>query len=101
MRLKPAKYGIKFFLFANPLISYVLNISPYLGENGEQSGGSYNVGEKIVLSLTTPLHYSGRTVVADNFPSSFSLATKSLDKKFTYLGTIQQNKRELPPFFYL
>jgi len=37
----------------------------------------------------------GRTVTADNFFTSISLATKLLAKRTTLVGTIRSNKREL------
>lgn len=97
MPMKPAKYGLKFFMQADPVAKYVLNVIPYLGKNGDSPTDECSVGESIVLSLTAPIFYSGRTIVADNFFTSLKLATKLLQKKLTYLGTIRPNKRELPP----
>ena len=98
MPMKPAKYGIKFFLLVDPTANYVSNISVYLGKNNYFEGPRQcNVGESVVLSLSDPLFHSSRNIVADNFFSSFSLAQKLLDKKLTFLGTVRKNKKEIPP----
>ena len=50
MLMKPAKYGLKFFLLVDPVSNYVLNISIYLGRNNSDNARQCNFGENIVLS---------------------------------------------------
>ena len=55
-----------------------------------------NQGERVVLSLVTEVEKSGRNITTDNF---FALARKLFNKKLTLIGTIRQNRVELPPAF--
>ncbi len=52
-------------------------------------------GKQVVIDLTEGLQ--GRTVVCDNFFTSFSLAEELWQRKMTLVGTIRKNKPELPP----
>ncbi len=53
MPSKPPKYGIKFWLNIDVDTHYVLNISPYLGKEGDQV--MTNLGAKVVWSFYTTL----------------------------------------------
>lgn len=91
---KPNKFGIKCWLASDVKSKYVVNGFPYLGKDEERS--SVPLSEFIVLKLMEPYTGSGRTVTTDNFFTSLSLATKLITKRTTLVGTIRQNKRELP-----
>ena len=98
MPSKPAKYGIKFFLLADPESTYVSNISVYLGKRSNEAVRAVNVGKNIVLHLLEPFYGSGRNVVCDNFFTSVDLAEDLLQRKITLVGTMRSNKREIPPY---
>ena len=49
------------------------------------------------MSLSEPALSKGRNIVGDRFFSSLQLAEDLLLKRATYPGTMNKNKRELPP----
>jgi len=100
---KPDKFGIKFWLASDVKSKYVVNGFPYLQhelpyllKKDEMRPISISLGEFVVLKLIEPFTGSSRTITIDNFFTSSSLATKLLQKKTSLIGTIRQNKRELP-----
>lgn len=91
---KPNKFGIKFWLASDVKSKYVVNAFPYLGK--DEMRLSVPLGEFVVLKLIDPYIGCGRTVTTDNFFTSLPLATKLLTKRTSLVGTMRQNKRELP-----
>ncbi|CAK9832670.1 PiggyBac transposable element-derived protein 4 [Anthophora retusa] len=91
---KPNKFGIKFWLASDVKSKYVVNAFPYLGK--DEMRLSVPLGEFVVLKLIDPYIGCGRTVTTDNFFTSLPLATKLITKRTSLVGTIRQNKRELP-----
>ena len=91
---KPNKFGIKFWLASDVKSKYVVNAFPYLGK--DEMRLSVPLGEFVVLKLIDPYIDCGRTVATDNFFTGLSLATKLINKKTSLVGTIRQNKKELP-----
>ncbi|KAG5847045.1 hypothetical protein ANANG_G00121530 [Anguilla anguilla] len=55
-----------------------------------------NLGENIVQQLCSGIRQTGRNIRMDNF-TSVSLAEKLLEKNLTIVGTIRQNKPDIPP----
>ena len=47
--------------------------------------------------LTVGLYGSGRNVTTDDFFTSYNLAQFLLTKQLTLLGTVQKNRKEVPP----
>lgn len=92
---KSDKFGIKFWLASNVKSKYVVNGFPYLRKD-EMRPISVSLAESVVLKLVEPFTGCSRTVTTDNFFTSSFLATKLLQKKTSFVGTIRQNKRELP-----
>ena len=91
---KPNKFGIKFWLASDVKSKYVVNAFPYLGKDAVRL--SVPLGEFVVLKLMEPYIGCGRTMTTDNFFTSLSLARKLITKRTSLVGTIRQNKRELP-----
>lgn len=52
-----------------------------------------------VLSLVQPVENSKRNITADNYFTSIELVDKLQERQLTYVGTIRQNKRDLPEQF--
>lgn len=75
-------------------ISYTWQMSVY---TGKEAGAPLerNQGRRIVLEMTEGVR--GVTVTCDNFFSSYALAEELLRGKNAFVGTIRQNKLELPP----
>ncbi|KAL1251031.1 hypothetical protein QQF64_018827 [Cirrhinus molitorella] len=93
---KPDKFGIKFWLAADVETKYVLNSFPYLGKDDSRPA-TQSLGESVVLKLVEPFVGKGRNITTDNFFTSIPLANKLLHKNTSMVGTINKNKRELPP----
>lgn len=96
---KPAKYGIKTFALVDAKTSYTFNLETYVGT---QPAGPYfvsNTSEAIVLRMVKPVENTKRNITGDNWFSSYSLATKLLQKNLTYVGTVRKNRTELPKEF--
>ena len=93
---KPAKYGLKYFLICCSSTYFVLGIIPYLGK--ENNGITQSLAFHTVCKLITPVENSGRNVTTDNFYTSLKLAGELLRKKLTLVGTMRNNRRELPPY---
>ena len=92
---KPDKFGIKFWLLNEVETKYVLNAFPYLGKN-EARPPSIQLGHHVVSKLVEPFRNKGYNITADNFFSSVPLAKDLLKDKFTYVGTMRHNRKELP-----
>lgn len=96
MPSKPAKYGLKIWWNCDSVTSYPLKGEIYLGR---QPGGERQVGlgATVVRNTTRPWLNTGRNVVCDNFFTSIPLAEDLLQEHTTILGTLRQNKPEIPP----
>lgn len=90
----PNKFGIKFWLASDVKSKYLVNAFPYLEK--DEMRLSVPSGEFVVLKLMEPYVGCGRTVKTDNFFTSLSLAIKLTTKRTSLVGSIRQNKRELP-----
>jgi len=97
MPSKPAKYGLKFWSLCDAKTAYCIHMQPYLGTD---QGACRNIklGTSVVLNLTSRLD-AGRTVVTDNFFTSFDLLLELRARKLGLVGTIRKNRREIPPEF--
>ena len=77
-----------------------MNAEVYLGkENNEVARG---LSSDVVCTWFQPisgLDRGGRNVTTDNFFTSVELANKLKNKKLTLVGTMMQNKREIPQDF--
>lgn len=93
---KPAKYGIKIWWACDATTSYPLNAAVYLGRQPGQQR-EVNQGANVVKSLIRPWYRSGRNVVGDNLFTSVPLVEELLTQGLTYVGTVRQNKPDLPP----
>ncbi|XP_051158549.1 piggyBac transposable element-derived protein 4-like [Leptopilina boulardi] len=97
---KLAKYGIKIFSLADAHTFYTIKMEVYLGV---QPDGPFYVDNKpsnVVKRLAIPIANSNRNIIFDNWFTSFPLIEELLnDYNLTAVGTVRQNKRELPPTF--
>lgn len=91
---KSHKYGIKLYKLCTTN-GYTCDIIVYSGKGTAEEGGSHS--ESIVCKLLQSIAYGeGRTVFADNFYSSVSLAEKLNAQKTRYCGTLRSNRKGLP-----
>jgi hypothetical protein len=75
---------------------YLLIGFPYLGKD-ETRPVSERLSETVVLRLMEPYMGKGRNVTMNNFFTSIFLADKLIAKKTILLGTVNKQRRELPP----
>jgi hypothetical protein len=94
---KAAKFGIKIFCAVDPKTMYLVNSSIYLGKS--DSSGDKNLGEKIVMDLSSKFQNAGRIIVTDNFFTSSELGQSLLKKRTQLLGTIRRNRQGNPKDF--
>lgn len=95
MANKPDKFGLKFWLLNEVDTKYLLNAIPYLGKS-ECRPPNIQLGHHVVRKLVQPFTNKGYNITADNFFSSISLAKDLLKQKFSYVGTMRHNRKELP-----
>ncbi|KAE8745002.1 hypothetical protein FOCC_FOCC008414 [Frankliniella occidentalis] len=92
---KPDKFGIKFWILADPKSKYMCNAAPYLGKM-EDKDTSLTAGEHVVLSLADPYLKQGRNITTDNYFTSLNLAKILKSKQTSLVGTMNRARREVP-----
>uniref|UniRef100_UPI00358F8AC9 piggyBac transposable element-derived protein 4-like n=1 Tax=Myxine glutinosa TaxID=7769 RepID=UPI00358F8AC9 len=95
MPSKPAKCGIKIFWLCDPKTSYTLDGIAYMGKQSGQEDQK-NLGSTIVQKLSGPLRNARCNITMDSFFTSVSLAEAMLEKGLTLVGTLRQNKPDVP-----
>ncbi|XP_022908188.2 piggyBac transposable element-derived protein 4-like [Onthophagus taurus] len=95
MPSKPAKYGLKIFWMCESTSGYTLDGLVYVGRQPGEPPRK-NLELEVVQTLVRGIHNSGRNLTIDNFFTSIPLATYLLDKNITVVGTLRQNKRDIP-----
>ena len=91
--LKPAKYGLKFWLLADASSYYVSNLQMYAGKVESRTE---ELEMHVVLSLTSYLYGTGRNATYDNFFTILKLARNLLLEGMTLIRAIRSNRREVP-----
>ena len=75
---KPVKFGIKFWLAFDVESKYILYAIPYLGKDDSRPS-TQRLSDNVVMTHMKPFMGKDRSVVTDNFFTSFLLA-KELKK---------------------
>ena len=97
---KPGKFGIEVYWAVDADNSFPLRCLVYIGEktlSTEEKNVSSTIPEAIVCNVTQPFLRKGRNITGDNYFSSLRLCQRLNDNQTTYVGTLRQNKREIPP----
>ena len=97
MHSKPAKYGIKIWTFCDSSNGYCLNQSVYLGKEATSNEKSKTIN--VVLDLLKPFNLKGRNITTDNYFTSLELAREIKKQSISLVGTVNRNKKFLPPEF--
>ena len=97
---KTHKYGIKIYKLCDPE-SYVYAAEVYTGAKRNEGSRGKSTEEnthctQIVLDLAKDYLDEGRTVVTDNFYTSWSLGKQLLEKKTHLVGTIRKKRKGNP-----
>jgi len=74
----------------------LVNVDIYLGKPQENEKKETQVGMKTVVKLVEPYFNTKRCVTADNFFSSIPLCNYLWEKSLQFIGTLKQNKLEIP-----
>ena len=93
MPQKPAKFGIKFWLICDVDTYYALQAFPYTGKTDRIEEG---LCDHTVMKLMNPYFDTGLNVTTDNFFTNLSTAKKLKKHKITMVGTVHQNRKEIP-----
>ena len=93
---KPARYGIKVFVLVDCRMMYTVNLEVYCGKQPKGPFDLSNAGKDVVMRISKPILGTGRNITGDNWFSSVPLVQALLEKKTTYVGTLRQNKIEIP-----
>jgi hypothetical protein len=96
MPAKPAKYGIKWFCLCDVATSYLLEVNIYLGKEINQNENTKGSARAVVEALLSSYHGTRRLVCMDNWFTSVPLAISLYFKKLLILGTVRENKSEVP-----
>jgi hypothetical protein len=101
IKLKRARFGIKFFVMCESATGYIWNSIIYTGK-GMPVSDKYSLKEfgfsgQVVLTLLDPLLDQGYCLTADNYYMSPVLCDKLLVHRTDSYGTVRQNRKDLPP----
>jgi hypothetical protein len=97
---KPGKFGIKIFWIVEAETSIPLKCLVYVGSNtlsASELEHASSMPEAVVYHLAQPWLNRGYNITLDNFFTSKALGDRLLKEKTTIVGTIRQNRREIPP----
>ena len=92
---KTSKYGINIFWLCDFKFRYAANGDIYTGKEPRMPVKK-DLAKNVVMKLTDYIHNSGRNITMDNYFTSVPLAEDLLKKRLTIVGTIRNNKREIP-----
>ena len=93
---KPTKYGIKVWMAADSSNGYVLNLSVYLGSEGENRR-LYGLGYDVVMKMAHPFLNRKHHLYFDNFFSSPVLQDHLLAQQTYACSTVRCTRQGLPP----
>ena len=94
MPKNPRKYGIKIWMMCDCATKYMMNTKAYLGkENNEVARG---LASDVVCTISGQ---QGGGIVTDDFFTSVDLSNRLKDRSLTLVGTMKQNKKEIPTNF--
>ena len=82
MPSKPAKYGIKIFWLCDASLTYASNARIHVGRQ-PGSEPEKNLGQNVVIQLTSPLQGFGRNVTLDNYFTAVPLTKAMIQRKLT------------------
>ena len=94
---KPGKFGIKVFWCVDVDNTVPVKAVVYIGGGTTREDDPRPFAHRIVLELAADHLHAGRNITADNFFTSKQLCEDLLQQNTTFLGTVRQNRRELPP----
>lgn len=101
---KPGKYGELIRWSADSKHRYMFKGNPWTKRPEDPVAKDRHIqsnkATNLVLDLVLPFTDTGRNITSDRFFSSVPLAEELLTKRLTYVGTIKQNRRDIPPILH-
>lgn len=91
---KPGKYGLKFWVAADAVNSYCINLQLYCGKQNDIT--EKKQGPRVVNDLCKHLYNCGRNITFDNLFTDYELAKNLLQQNTTIIGTVRHNKTFVP-----
>lgn len=95
---KPAKYGLKILCLCDSRTFYLYNAFVYTGRD-DTTDRTLSIPTQTVLKLITPIEGTNRNITCDNWFMSVELCNVLKAKSLTVVGTLKQNKPQIPPEF--
>lgn len=98
VRIKRARYGIKFYKLCESNSGYCLNFKIYTGDTEDKSSGAddLNVSETVVKELSKLIIDKGYTLFLDNWYSSPKIFEYLLAHETNAIGTVRHNRKNMP-----
>lgn len=93
MPKKPIKRGFKVWMLCDSS-GYVHRFEIYTGKKGEKT--EKNLGERVVLDLTSDFGNNNYKIFFDNFFTSYKLVLQLQKKSINSCGTVRQTRKFLP-----
>lgn len=96
VRIKRARYGIKFYKLCESNTGYCMNFKIYTGDNQDSSADCLNVSETVVKELSKLIIDKGYTLFLDNWYSSPKIFEYLLQHDTDAIGTVRSNRKNMP-----
>ena len=99
---KPDKFGIKFRMAVDVDTKYstiafcIWGKMKYLGKDEVSWDTPVSRPSYVVTKLMQPIFKRGYNVTCDNFFTSLDVALRLTEQKCSIVGTVRQNRKELP-----
>ena len=94
MANKSDKFGLTFWLVVDVEKNYLFNGFAYVGK--ENTSSDIPVLTDVALKLMAPFFQQGYNVTCGNYFTLLGLALKLVEKKCSFVGTMRQNRKEVP-----
>lgn len=97
VRIKRARYGIKFYKLCESRTGYCVNFKIYTGGGQDKDDDNeFNVSETVVRDLMKPIVNQGYTLYLDNWNSSPNVFEYLLKHETHAIGTVRSNRKNMP-----
>lgn len=97
---KPDKYGLKIFAMVDSETLYTSSMELYVGQQASAERQVSNKPHDVVKRVCSSILDTGRNITMDNWFTSIPLVIDLYENcRTTVVGTLRQNKREVPPGF--
>lgn len=96
VRIKRARFGIKFYKLCESNSGYCLNFKICTGDNKNSGTDDVNKSETVVKELSKLIINKGYTLYLDNWYSSPNLFEYLLTNDTNAIGTVRNNRKNMP-----